>query len=220
MEQFLSIADHMAVAVFAVTGALMASRKQMDIFGFIMLGTVTGVGGGSLRDLLLGAPVFWIAAPGYIATCVVAASATFFLAHLAQSRYRVILWLDAVGLALFAVLGAEKTLALGVSSIIALVMGVMSATFGGIIRDVLGGEVPLLLRREIYVTAALAGAAVFVGLSVLGLSPLAPRRGRGGLYRRLRRQGAGPEIRMVAAGLSQPSRSFSRRAGSDGDPSE
>ncbi|MEL0112600.1 MAG: trimeric intracellular cation channel family protein [Rickettsiales bacterium] len=172
MEQFLSIADHMAVAVFAVTGALMASRKQMDIFGFIMLGTVTGVGGGSLRDLLLGAPVFWIAAPGYIATCVVAASATFFLAHLAQSRYRVILWLDAVGLALFAVLGAEKTLALGVSSIIALVMGVMSATFGGIIRDVLGGEVPLLLRREIYVTAALAGAAVFVGLSVLGLSPL------------------------------------------------
>jgi len=169
MQDFLSIADHMAVAVFAVSGALMASRKQMDIFGFILLGTVTGVGGGSLRDVLLGTLVFWIAAPGYAVTCVVVAAATFFLAHLVQSRFRVILWLDAVGLALFAVLGAGKALSLDAAPIIAVVMGVMSATFGGIIRDVLGGEVPLLLRREIYVTAALAGALVYVVLVELGI---------------------------------------------------
>ena len=159
----------MAVAVFAISGALMASRKQMDIFGFILLGTVTGVGGGSLRDVLLGASVFWIAAPSYAVTCIVVASLTFFVAHLAQSRFRVILWLDAVGLALFAVLGAEKALVLDAPPVIAIVMGVMSATFGGIIRDVLGGEVPLLLRREIYVTAALAGAVVHVGASAVGV---------------------------------------------------
>tara|TARA_Y100001934_G_scaffold231577_1_gene279802 strand:- start:614 stop:1282 length:669 start_codon:yes stop_codon:yes gene_type:complete len=169
MHDLLSIADHMAVAVFAVSGALMASRKQMDIFGFILLGTVTGVGGGSLRDVLLDAPVFWIAAPGYAVTCIVVSAATFFLAHLVQSRFRVILWFDAVGLALFAVLGAGKALSLDAAPIIAVVMGVMSATFGGIIRDVLGGEVPLLLRHEIYVTAALMGALVYVVLVERGI---------------------------------------------------
>lgn len=164
MQDILTIADHMAVAVFAVTGALMASRKQMDIFGFVMLGTVTGVGGGSLRDLLLDVPVFWVSAPSYVMTCVTAAALTYFLAHLVQSRYRVILWLDAVGLALFAVLGAEKALTVEAVPVIAVVMGVMSSTFGGIIRDVVSGEVPLLLRREIYVTAALAGSVVFVAM--------------------------------------------------------
>ena len=117
MQDLLSIADHMAVAVFAISGALMASRKQMDIFGFILLGTVTGVGGGSLRDVLLGAPVFWVAAPGYAITCVIVAGATYFLAHLVQSRFRLILWLDAVGLALFAVLGAAKALGLEPTSL-------------------------------------------------------------------------------------------------------
>lgn len=169
MEQVLTIADHMAVAVFAITGALMASRKQMDIFGFVMLGTITGVGGGSLRDVLLGAPVFWISTPSYVVTCIGASAATFFLAHLAQSRFRVILWLDAIGLSLFAVLGAQKSLDLGAAPIIAVVMGLMSATFGGIIRDVVSGEVPLLLRREIYVTAALVGAVVFVGTAQGGI---------------------------------------------------
>lgn len=162
MQHVLLIADHMAIAVFAITGALMASRKQLDILGFIMLGTVTGIGGGSLRDVLLGVPVFWISTPSYVITCVVVTALTYFIAHFAQSRYRVLLWLDAVGLSLFAVLGAEKALTLVGSPFIAVVMGVMSATFGGIIRDVVSGEAPVLLRPEIYVTAALAGAVLFV----------------------------------------------------------
>jgi uncharacterized membrane protein YeiH len=141
----------------------------MDITGFILLGCVTGMGGGSLRDAMLGAlPVFWVREPVYFAICVFVSAATFFLAHIPESRYRVVLWLDAAGLALFCVVGADRALTAGASTFIAVAMGVMTATFGGVARDILGGESPLILRKEVYVTAALAGAVVFVGLKVLG----------------------------------------------------
>lgn len=163
--------DLAAVAMFAFTGALVASRKQMDIFGFALLGTVAGIGGGTLRDVLLGQlPVFWVRHPEYIAVCVVAASITFFAAHIPYSRYRWLLWLDALGLAVYCVLGAEKALAVGAGPVVAVVMGVITATFGGIIRDVIGGEVPLLLKKEVYVTAALAGAVAYVAADGLGLA--------------------------------------------------
>jgi uncharacterized membrane protein YeiH len=167
--------EFFGIAVFAVTGALVASRKQMDIFGFMLLGTVTGIGGGSLRDLLLGAlPVFWVTDPTYVVLCIVPAALVFFTAHLLGSRYRLLLWLDAVGLAFFCVVGADKVLAAGAGAFIAVIMGVVSATFGGIIRDVLGGESPLVLRREIYVTAALAGAIAYVGLRAFDPTGPAP----------------------------------------------
>ena len=167
---FLTAIDWFGTAVFAVTGALVASRKRMDIFGFILLGCVTGMGGGILRDVMLGAlPVFWVCEPVYLAICVAVSAATFFLAHIPESRYRVLLWLDAAGLALFCVVGADRALVAGARPSIAVAMGVVSATFGGIIRDILGGESPLILRREIYVTAALAGAAAYVGLAALGV---------------------------------------------------
>ncbi len=160
------ILDHIAVAVFAFSGALVASRKQMDIFGFVLLGTATGVGGGTVRDVLLGhLPLTWIQQPSYLVVCIVAASITFFAAHLFNSRYRVLLWLDALGLSLFCVLGAEHAMIVGAHPLVAITMGMISATFGGIIRDVLGGEVSLLLKREIYVTAALVGSVVFIVLS-------------------------------------------------------
>lgn len=164
LAQVLAILDLVAVAVFAVTGALVASRKQMDIFGFALLGTVTGIGGGSVRDVLLGRlPVFWVKEPTYLAVCIIVSIIVFFTAHIPESRYRFILWLDAIGLALVCVLGAEKGLIVA-GPLVAVTMGVITAAFGGIIRDVLGGESPLILRREIYVTAALAGSALFVGL--------------------------------------------------------
>ncbi|MFZ4808176.1 MAG: trimeric intracellular cation channel family protein [Hyphomicrobiaceae bacterium] len=165
--------DLAAVAIFAVTGGLVASRKQMDIFGFAMLGTATGIGGGTVRDVLLGQPVFWIEEPIYLVACVLAASITFFTAHLLHSRYRAILWLDALGLAVYCVVGAEKALALGTAPLVAVVMGVVTASFGGIIRDILGGEVPLLLRRDVYVTAALTGASLFVVGHAAGLADAA-----------------------------------------------
>ncbi|MGE0565961.1 MAG: trimeric intracellular cation channel family protein [Pseudolabrys sp.] len=174
LGSLFTILDWTGTAVFAVTGALVASRKRMDIFGFILLGSATGIGGGSLRDLMLGAtPVFWVREPVYLAICVGVSAATFFLAHVPESRYRVLLWLDAVGLALFCIIGADKALAAGTSGFIAVAMGAATATFGGIIRDLLGGESPLILRKEIYVTAALAGALVFVSGVKLGAPWLA-----------------------------------------------
>jgi uncharacterized membrane protein YeiH len=153
--------DLMGVAVFALTGALVASRKQMDLVGFVVMGTVTGVGGGTIRDMALGlAPVFWVREPVYLLVCLAASLLAFFTAHLPESRLRVLIWLDAVGLALFAVLGAEK--ALGFGPVVAAAMGVVTAVAGGMIRDILGGESPLILRREIYATAALLGACVFL----------------------------------------------------------
>jgi uncharacterized membrane protein YeiH len=160
--------DWFGVAVFAVTGALVASRKQMDIFGFALLATVTGIGGGSARDVLLGQlPVFWVKEPAYVAICVAVSVIVFFTAHIPESRYRLLMWLDAVGLSFFCVVGAGKGLAAG--PFIAVMMAVITASFGGIIRDVIGGESPFLLRKEIYVTAALAGAVTFVGGTGLGI---------------------------------------------------
>ncbi|GEP04389.1 trimeric intracellular cation channel family protein [Methylobacterium oxalidis] len=159
--------DWIGVIVFTVTGALAASRKEMDFVGFAVLGTATGIGGGTLRDLLLGLPVFWTVQPAYMLTCLLAAGLVFFTAHIPQSRYRYLLWLDALGLALFAVAGAEKALQAGASPLVAIVMGVVTATFGGVIRDLLGGESPVILSREIYASAAGAGAAVFAILTAL-----------------------------------------------------
>lgn len=159
-----------AVAVFAVTGALTASRKQMDIFGFVLLGTVTGIGGGTVRDVMLGTlPVFWVKEPAYLVVCSVVAAVVFFTAHIPQSRFRLLVWLDAVGLALVAVIGAERGLAAGGGPVVAITMGVVTAVFGGIIRDILAAESPLILRREIYVTAAMAGAALYVMLAGFGV---------------------------------------------------
>jgi uncharacterized membrane protein YeiH len=167
-ETVTAALDWLGVAVFAVTGALVASRKRMDVFGFVLLGAATGIGGGTLRDVLLGLPVFWVREPAYLLTCVAVSVLVFFTAHIPQSRYRYLLWLDAVGLALFAVAGAERAAAAEAGPVIAVAMGVVTATFGGVIRDILGAETPVILTREIYVSAALAAAAVFVALGGLG----------------------------------------------------
>ena len=153
--------DLLGVAVFAVTGALVASRKQMDIVGFLFLGTVTGVGGGTVRDLVLGqTPVLWVREPIYLLVCAGFSIFVFFAAHIPRSRLVLLVWLDAVGLALYCVLGAEKAMAHGPA--VAATMGVITAVMGGIIRDILGGESPVIFRREIYATAALLGAVVFL----------------------------------------------------------
>lgn len=167
-ETVTTALDWLGIVVFAVTGSLVASRKQMDVVGFALLGTVTGIGGGTLRDVLLGLPVFWIREPAYLVTCVLVSGLVFVTAHIPQSRYRFLLWLDAVGLALFAVTGAEKAIHAGAGAIVAVAMGVITGTFGGIVRDLLGGESPVILSREIYVSAALVGATIFVAMMSMG----------------------------------------------------
>jgi uncharacterized membrane protein YeiH len=170
IDTFAGALNWFGIVVFATTGALVASRKQMDIVGFALLGTATGIGGGTIRDVLLGKfPVFWVQEPGYLITCALVSCATFFLAHIPQSRYSLLLRFDGIGLAIFAVTGTETALLAGAKPVVAIAMGVVTATFGGMIRDVLGGESPLILRHEIYVTAALIGAACFVLLSLAGV---------------------------------------------------
>ena len=159
--------DYAAVAIFAMTGALAAARTRQDIVTFGFFAAITGVGGGTMRDLLIGAPVFWVQRPGYIVACLVAAVAVWIFAKRGW-RFRALLWLDAVGLAAYAVVGTAKALSLGVHPFSAIIMGVLTSCFGGIIRDVLAGEPNLLMSREIYVTAALLSAAVFAGLRLMG----------------------------------------------------
>jgi uncharacterized membrane protein YeiH len=162
--------DYAGVAVFAATGALAASRKQLDIIGFLFLASVTGIGGGTFRDLILGAPVFWVQNPAYVLVCAAIAVLVFFTAHRVESRYKLLLWLDAVGLSAYSVMGAAKGLAATSSPTVAIITGMLTATFGGILRDLLAGEPSVLLRPEIYVTAALAGAAAFTLADLAGLS--------------------------------------------------
>lgn len=162
--------DWLGIVVFALTGALVAARNQMDLIGFILLGTVTGIGGGTLRDVLLDShPLVWIGEPAYVIVCAGVSTLVFFTAHLVKSRIGLLLWLDALGLALFAVTGAEKALGAGVGPIVAIIMGMITACFGGIIRDTLSGERSIIFSREIYVTAALLAATSFVGASSLGI---------------------------------------------------
>ncbi|WP_027060219.1 trimeric intracellular cation channel family protein [Mesorhizobium loti] len=157
----IALLDYAGVAVFAATGALAASRKQLDIIGFLFLASVTGIGGGTFRDLILNVPVFWVINRDYVLICAVVAVLVFFTAHRVESRYKLLLWLDAIGLAAFSVMGAAKGLAITGSPVVSIITGMLTATFGGILRDLLAGEPSVLLRPEIYVTAALAGAAIF-----------------------------------------------------------
>ncbi|MGO4706040.1 trimeric intracellular cation channel family protein [Microvirga sp. 2MCAF38] len=170
--------ETIGVAVFALTGALMAARKGMDPFGFALLATVTGVGGGTIRDLLLGIkPVSWVGNPMDVFVCLFVAELVFALgpkrvAALEGGRQnRLLLWADALGMALFTVMGTAKALSEGVPLMSAVVLGTITATFGGIIRDILAATTPLVLRQDIYVTAAALGAGVMVGLRALGLDP-------------------------------------------------
>ncbi len=166
---FLQTLDLAAAVAFAITGALVASRKQLDILGFVWLSVITGVGGGTVRDLILGLPVFWVVDPTPVLACIATAIAVHFAAHLMESRYRYILLFDAFGMALVAVAGAAKGLDAGTGALVAVMMGVMTAALGGIIRDTFGQEPSIILRREIYVAAAMTGAASYVALIKLGL---------------------------------------------------
>ncbi|GCF91838.1 trimeric intracellular cation channel family protein [Shewanella sp. M-Br] len=159
MSQWIYFFDLWGTAVFALSGALAAGRHRMDPFGVIVLASVTAVGGGSIRDALIGAtPVFWIRDPNYIIVIL----ATVFVCLLLVRRPRkvpeyILPVADAFGLALFTVIGAEKALNMGLSGMIAVVMGLITGVGGGIIRDLLCRQVPMVLRTEVYATASIIG---------------------------------------------------------------
>ena len=154
--------DLFGVAIFAVTGALGAGKKHMDLFGVVVLAEVTALGGGTLRDLILGIkPVFWVSAPIYILVAAIMGMVLFFCIRFWHIPGKFLTLADTFGLAVFTVVGTEKALDMGTNWIIAVVMGVMTGVVGGIVRDVLSGEIPLILRKEIYATASLCGAIAF-----------------------------------------------------------
>ncbi|WP_417806244.1 trimeric intracellular cation channel family protein [Thioclava sp.] len=163
--------DYASVLVFALTGALVASRQQLDLVGFIFISALTAVGGGTLRDLLLGRDqVFWVADPTYVIIAALAAIVVFFTAHLLESRYRALLWLDACALAVAVPAGVAITMKLGHGPVIVLIMGVVTGSFGGLMRDVVCNEVPLMLKQgELYLSCAFAGAAGALIASAVGL---------------------------------------------------
>ena len=159
--------DFFGVVVFAASGSLRAGRKRMDVFGVVVLAAVTALGGGTLRDLVLGArPVFWIAAPSYLIAAVAAGIITFIVLRIWTPPARLLSVADAFGLAVFTVVGAQTALGHGALALIAVIMGVMTAVAGGMLRDVLAGESPLILSHEIYATASLLGAIAFVAAAV------------------------------------------------------
>ena len=171
--RLVSFFDVAAAVVFAVSGALVASRKGMDVMGFMWLAVLTGVGGGTVRDLILDVPVFWVQNPIHVSACLVTAVVMHFVAPLVESRYRTLLWFDAFGLALVTVAGTVKALDAGAPAPVAIAMGAVTGSVGGIIRDTLGHLPSILLRHEIYITASVLGSCAYVGLVQLGLGRLA-----------------------------------------------
>lgn len=170
LSDFFTALDWIGLVAFAVTGGLVAARKEMDIFGFIALATATGIGGGTIRDVILDiSPVFWVGRPEYLLVCVAVGVVAYFTAHIPQSRYRLVMWFDAVGLSFFCVVGAQRAFELGTSPAVAVMMGIATATFGGIVRNVLGGEQPVLPQREFYPAAAFAGSSLFIAGLKIGM---------------------------------------------------
>ena len=157
----LGFLDYASVFVFALTGGLAASRQQLDVVGFAFVSCLTAVGGGTLRDVLLDRnPIFWIAQPAYIGVASAAALIVFFTAHLFESRLRALLWLDSFALAVAVAAGTGVALALDQPALVVVLMGTITGCMGGLLRDVVLDDVPVVLRQgELYVTAAFAGAA-------------------------------------------------------------
>ena len=164
----LVLLDYFGIAVFAISGALLAAEKKQTLVTFIFFAVVTGIGGGTLRDLLIGAPVFWVHRNATLLICI-AAGLIVWLASGRRFAGKALLWFDAAGLAAYATYGAAKALVFGVAPVPAFAMGVLTACVGGIIRDVLAGEPSILMRPELYVTAAALASGLFVGLTFAGL---------------------------------------------------
>jgi len=174
----LYVLDLLGVAVFAVSGVLAAGRKSLDLLGVLVIATLTAIGGGTIRDLLLDRhPIFWISQPTYLVVISVAAALTIIYVRVRRPPGDALLYADALGLALFTIAGAQIAEAAGLSPIIVVLMATITGVAGGVLRDVLCAEIPLILRRDIYATAAIVGASAYLLAEMLG----APRPWASGL---------------------------------------
>lgn len=158
---FLFIIEMLGTIAFAISGIRLAAAKNFDWFGAYVVGFVTAIGGGTVRDLLLGIPVFWMQSWAYLAVTLLSLLAVIVFRKALVGGMRTLFIFDAIGLALFVVVGIEKSFAAGYPSWVAIVMGIITGAFGGVIRDILINEEPLFFRKDIYATACLAGGLVY-----------------------------------------------------------
>lgn len=172
-ETFLFIIEVLGTVAFAISGIRLAATKNFDWFGAYTIGLVTAIGGGTLRDLLLDIPVFWMQTWWYLAVTGLSLAAVIVFRSLLVSKDRMLFTFDSIGLALFCVIGIQKTLAAGYPMWVATVLGVTTGAFGGVIRDILINEEPIIFQKDIYATACLAGALAYWVCMLLGASPLA-----------------------------------------------
>lgn len=169
---FLLIIEIVGTFAFAISGIRLAAYKNFDLFGAYTVGLVTAIGGGTLRDLLLDIPVFWMQTWVYLGVTGISLIIVVAFRRLLVSMNRTLFIFDTVGLALFVVIGIQKTLAADYPMWVAMVMGVITGSFGGIVRDILINEVPLFFRKDVYATACLAGGAMYWGADALGFTPV------------------------------------------------
>jgi len=167
---FSYIFDLAGVFVFAISGSLAAGKKGLDLLGVIVIAVVTAIGGGTLRDILLDHhPIFWIKDPGYLVVILLASLFTLFYVRLKKPPLKALLIADALGLAFFTITGTQIAESSNLHPIILVVMGTMTGVVGGVLRDILSAEVPLILRRDIYATAAITGSIIYLVLQSLGV---------------------------------------------------
>jgi uncharacterized membrane protein YeiH len=164
-------AQMLGTAVFAVTGVLAVNRRGLDVFGAIVLGIVTSLGGGTIRDLVIGAPVFWLHDVNYVWVAVATSPIALFASRSLRSSLTLLLYLDALGASLFAVQATEKVLMLQHTATVAVAMGVLTSIGGGLIRDVLAGRQTLLMSREIYATPILIGCTLYAVARRVAIEP-------------------------------------------------
>ena len=163
--------DLIGTMVFAISGALTAKQKQFDIFGAVVIAFVTAVGGGTIRDVLIGStPVGWMKDLNYLYVILLGVTISLFFRKVVQKLRRTLFLFDTIGIGLFTILGLQKTLDHGIAPIVAVMMGAVSAVFGGVVRDTLCNEIPLIFRKEIYATACIAGGILYLFLQKSSLS--------------------------------------------------
>ena len=174
-ELFIDIIEILGTAAFAISGIRLAAAKRFDWFGAYVVGLVTAIGGGTLRDVLLDLPVFWMKSSVYLVVTFISLVAVIIFRQALVKGMRTLFIFDAIGLALFVVVGVQRTIEAGLPMWVAIVMGTITGSFGGIIRDILINEQPLFFRKDIYATACLAGGVVYWLLNMLHINDIVPQ---------------------------------------------
>ncbi len=174
-ELFIDIIEILGTAAFAISGIRLAAAKRFDWFGAYVVGLVTAIGGGTLRDVLLDLPVFWMKSSVYLVVTFISLVAVIVFRQALVKGMRTLFIFDAIGLALFVVVGVQRTTEAGLPMWVAIVMGTITGSFGGIIRDILINEQPLFFRKDIYATACLAGGVVYWLLNMLHINDIVPQ---------------------------------------------